>query len=281
MLTWNVFADRLGRTEGPVFTSDGRIALVSMASGCVHFLDRSGNLLDTISTGAGPNGLTEGADGCFYVAQNGGRYKSNQVEGVPGGVQVIGRDRRVRWVSQDPISPCDICLGPDGWLYVTDPTAREARNDARIWRCHPDTESAELITSCGWFPNGLGFDANDRLYFADTGNSRIMCLDFNDDGTTSESVFCDLNSGGPDGFAFDAAGQMIVACIGLGPDDTGHLEVVSPAGEVLRQIEVGSNRLYTNVAIDSDGLLLVTDTDGGQVLSTQWEHPGLPLHPFR
>jgi gluconolactonase len=258
-----------------------------MTRGCVVILDAAGTLVDIIATGAGPNGLTEGADGRLYVAQSGGSGRSNRVDGVTGGVQVIGKDRHVRWITQDPITPNDLCFGPDGWLYVTDPLWNEwnqRRDDGRLWRCDPETGRTELLASVGWFPNGIGFGPEDQLYVADTKNSRIMRFEVLDNARLSEeSVFCQLQSGGPDGFAFDESGQLIVCCIQLSPEEEngGHLEVVSRDGEVVGIVKPGDSPLYTNVAIDRDGRMLVTDTGGGSVIEGRWEHPGLALHPFR
>ncbi len=109
---------------------------VSVDQGVVHRADADGCRV-VAATGGGPNGLAEGADGTLYVAQNGGRWSASPRPTFTGGVQAISPEGEVRWVTQDPISPNDLCLGPDGALYVTDPTRRPAMDDGRIWRIDP------------------------------------------------------------------------------------------------------------------------------------------------
>jgi hypothetical protein len=42
-----------------------------------------------------------------------------------GGVAVVS----IGWLSTKPTSPNDICIGPDGWVYCTDPTRPMGSND--------------------------------------------------------------------------------------------------------------------------------------------------------
>src|SRR5687767_8357318 len=135
---FEVLASGLGFTEGPVFRQSGDIAVVSMGRGQVCFLGEGESTW--ADTGGGPNGLAEAADGSLYVAQNGGRGRAFPRPTATGGVQVVRPDRSVSYVTSDPISPNDLCFGPDGLLYVTDPTRRAPRrDDGRIWRVDPES----------------------------------------------------------------------------------------------------------------------------------------------
>jgi gluconolactonase len=89
----------------------------------------------------------------------------------------------------------------------------------------------------------------------------------------------ELDHGTPDGFAFDAQGNLIVACPNFDPGG-GDIQVYSE-GRLTEVIRPGNSKLYTNVAISQDCQLYICDADTGNVLAETWPRPGLPLHPFR
>jgi gluconolactonase len=267
-------ADGVGFTEGPVALRDGALAFVSVDQGFVHRADGIGCRV-LAATGGGPNGLAEGADGTLYVAQNGGRWSAHPRPTFTGGVQAVSPDGEVRWVTQDPIAPNDLCVGPDGALYVTDPTRRPAMDDGRLWRIDPATGDADLLASVAWYPNGIGFGPDGALYVARTGERRILRYA---DGTGAPEDFCEV-AGLPDGLAWDADGRLIVCSVGV--DAAGTLEVRDADGALVDTIAPGAGRHYTNVALSARAVLYVTDADAGRVLAAEWPCPGLPLHPWR
>ncbi|GAA1844746.1 SMP-30/gluconolactonase/LRE family protein [Pseudonocardia ailaonensis] len=279
-------AGDLGRTEGPVFAGSGDVLVTSMDRGHLYSVDADGVTARVMNTGGEPNGLTEGPDGRLYVAQNGGRGPWNIRPICPGGVQVVDPVAgSLRWLTMDPVSPNDLCFGPDGALYVTDPTRTPARNDGRLWRVDPLTGVAVLLRSVPWYPNGIGFGPEpDFVYVASTGESVIRRIEFSPDGLGAEHDFITMPYGHPDGFAFDTDGNMIIATVGTESDLSapGELQVWSPEGTLSERIQLGSGHYYTNVALSGDGRLIVTDTDDCAVLVADgWPGKGLPLHPHR
>jgi gluconolactonase len=267
-------ADGVGFTEGPVVTREGAVVFVSVDRGVVHRADAGGCRV-LAATGGGPNGLAEGADGTLYVAQNGGRWSAAPRPTFTGGVQAVSPDGDVRWVTQDPIAPNDLCLGPDGALYVTDPTRRPAMDDGRLWRIDPVTGDADLLASVCWYPNGIAFGPDGAVYVARTGERQIVRYG---DGFGSPEPFCEVE-GLPDGLAWDAEGRLIVCAVGAGRPGT--LEVRDASGGLVDRIAPGPSAHYTNVALSPDGELFVTDADGGQLLRARWPCAGLELHPWR
>lgn len=273
-MRFSTVADGVGFTEGPVVTRDGGVVFVSVDQGVVHRFDGSGCGV-LASTGGGPNGLAEGPDGTLYVAQNGGRWSASPRPTFTGGVQAVSPEGEVRWVTQDPISPNDLCLGPDGALYVTDPTRRPAMDDGRLWRIDPDTGDADLLASVPWYPNGIGFGPDGALFVADTTARRILRYA---DGIASGEEFCRVG-GLPDGFAWDAEGRLVICAVGT--ESPGTLEVRDGDGGLSETIAPGGSRHYTNVAISPEGALFLTDADEGRLLRAEWPSGGLPLHPWR
>ena len=278
-------AEDVGCTEGPVVRGDGEVVFVSMDRGLIYAV-RDGATRVLADVGFYPNGATEGSDGTIYVAQVGKKFamppaKMRADREGTGGVQAVRRSGEVRWITRDPISPNDICLGPDGLLYVTDPT-RGTRDDARLWRCDPVSGEAELLRSVPWLANGIGFGPDDALYVADSRNRRIVRYALDGGKLGAEEPFAQLERGVPDGFAFDIEGNLIVAAAALGEPHPADVQIYDRNGKLAGAFAPGTNRLYTNVALSAGRVLYITDTDGGRVLAVpDWPSAGLPLHPFR
>ncbi len=276
----------LGFTEGPVITQAGEFVVTSIDRGCVYRV-RDGEATVLAVTGGGPNGATEGPhDGVgpsIYVAQNGGTRPARRWPYVTGGIQVVRAGGRVDWVTQDPVSPNDLCFGPGGLLYLTDPTrGRSRRDDGRIWRCDPVSGEAELLCSVPWYPNGIAFGVDDdALFVASTGERRIVRFPLTPFGLGAPEDYVRIAAGLPDGFCFDDQGNLIVAAVGEG-GRPGQIQTYGPTGVLVDVLEPGSSSKYTNVALSPAGTLLITDADGGSVLVVDdWPSSGLPLHPFR
>ena len=139
-----------------------------------------------------------------------------------------------------------------------------------------DGEAANLKLNA---PNGLAFDAQGRLYIADTGNCRIRMVDGAAMTTAVGKGSCRPGSDGvppseatltdPEGVAFDAAGVMYIA-------DTQHCEVraVAPGGNITAiagtgecgftgdrgQAASAAVNAPSAVAVDAAGNVYIADT---------------------
>jgi len=277
-----VLATGVGFAEGPVITRGGKIVVTSIDHGCLYRITPAGAEVLAV-TGGGPNGATEGPDGNLYVAQNGGSRPAHRWPYVTGGVQAVRPGGRVDWLTQDPVAPNDLCFGPDGLLYVTDPTRRIERDDGRLWRCHIATGETEWLVSLPWYPNGIGFGLDDDgVYVAVTGESRIARFPIIPGGRLGRpETYVQLDHGRPDGFAFDVAGNIVIAAVGTG-GASGDIQTYDRSGRLLDVYRPGASVKFTNVALGADHVLIITDSDAGAVLAVDdWPTAGLPLHPFR
>jgi gluconolactonase len=274
-----VLATDIGFTEGPVWTADARLLVVSMSRGLIYQVDANGGRVRPVAEpGAGPNGLVEDADGVLWVAQNGARHReSSSPRRAEPGIQRCTGDT-VDDIEIDGVAaPNDCTVGPDGRLWFTDPDGpafEPSDRRGRLWALDRASGTAEPMADGLEFPNGLAF-LGDELYVAETRTRRILRFRLTAGGAGAPDVFANLG-GSPDGMAFDVAGNLYVAA----PDDDSVL-VVSRQGEVYARIALGAGAFPTNVCFGGDGLrtLFVTAAGGGRVLALVREAPGLPLLP--
>jgi gluconolactonase len=282
----SVLATGLGFTEGPVVTPSGSVVVTSVDQGRVWEIDDRGRVSELPAVEAAVNGLTLGPDGVLYGAHLWGAHPAPPDRASTGGVVAWEADG-VRWVTRDPISPNDLCFGPDGLLYVTDPTRPfrpDAANDARLWRLDvSDPGPPQLLASVDWFANGIGFGLDDDVVFvAATDRAQILRLPVGPTGVGPAEVVVQLERGMPDGFAFDVDGNLVVACVSREPGRPASIQTWSPDGVLLDVFEPSTSGKLTNCALTEDGTLFVTDADAGTVLSVSgWPAAGLALHPFR
>ncbi len=297
-------ASGLGFTEGPVLLQDGRVLVTSVDTGTLHWLDRNGGAVAELFVGSAPNGAAEGADGTIYVAQCGSASPIGPDDeaalGSAGGIQAVDRAGHVRWLTTRPTSPNDICIGPDGWVWCTDPTRPLGSDDGRIWRCDPVSGEPQLMAEVPWYPNGIGFGLDDDvLWVAHTTASQIIRFPVEVvDGATrlgDPTVAIQMTHGAPDGFAFDVDGNLVIGTVMIrggvvrdgdaaqpDPGEQGEVQVWTPDGTFAEAVVPGLGRLVTNVALGSDGMLVATAADAGAAVRYDgWPVAGLPLHPFR
>jgi gluconolactonase len=278
----HTIASGLGFVEGPLVTPEQDVLVTSISDGCIYRIG-VGSTEVFADTGGGPNGAAISPDGAVYIAQNGGNLGERRPNpelgplGVAGGVQVV-RDGTCEWLTLDPVTPNDLCFGPDGSLYVTDPSRRRS-DDSRLWCVDPQTGQADLLMSVPWYANGIGFGPErDAIYVVSTTDSRILRYELKGQRLGASEVVVQMTHNQPDGFAFDVEGNITVATFARG--GTGDVQTWSRDGELLDILRPGSSEFYTNVAL-TDRELIITDASGGAVVTVDWPVAALPLHPFR
>jgi len=279
-----VLAEGLAFPEGPVWLAPERIAFTEIRGQCVSLWER-GRLERLARTGGGANGATLGPDGALYVANNGGICLDHHglwraAEPLAGRIQRVTLAGAVRDVAVDlpgapPHRPNDLCFGPDGLLYYSDPHNWEdlaALGVGRVGRTTLDGQ-VELVAVVPSFPNGIAFGPDDRLYVAQSMTQRILALDPAPGAVAG--VHATLPVGFPDGLCFDASGRLYVAA------SLGDVVVVfEPDGRVREVIETGAGSEPTNCCL-GDGRLYVTLSGSGQLVALDLPVEPLPLYPLR
>jgi gluconolactonase len=283
-----VLATDLGFPEGPVYLGDGAVAFTEIRGACVSkYADGETSLV--AKTGGGANGATVDTDGAIWVANNGGislgpgGYWFHD-EPIDGRVQRVTMDGECADVSGDlpgdaPHRPNDICFGPDGALYFTDPRNWEDLANlrpGRIWRLDPSDGKAHVVAEVPLFCNGLAFGPDGRiLYVAQSMAMKIVALDWSPGGLGGQREWATLPQGFPDGFCFAANGDCY-ACGSTGDV----LQVFDAEGALKSTLNFAEHSEPTNCCL-GDGVLYVTCSGTGELLAFDIGVEALPLYPFR
>ncbi len=282
----HVLAEGLEAPEGPVYMGDGVVVFTEV--GAARLSRYAGNRVETVArTGGGANGATLGPDDAFYVANNGGLYALPDGvwlsdEPTAGGLQRVTADGEVTDVAvqlpgKPPHRPDDLCFGPDGLIYFTDPHNWEDLANLGPGRVNrADLEgNVEQLVEVKLFPNGIGFGPDDRLYVVESLSQKLWVYDWTVGGLGSPELFCLVPAGFPDGFCFATSGELIV-CGSLGDV----ILVYDGKGQLRDRFDAPRHTEPTNCCL-GDGKLYVTYSGTGQLVAFECDWEPLPLYPQR
>jgi gluconolactonase len=281
-----LLASGLGFPEGPAVMGDGRIVLCDGNTGeLLVYSDL--NVATYARTGGSPWGTVLGSDGAIYVTQGGNVPGSGDASAVSG-IQRVLPDGSVELLFSEVdgytlYGPNDLAFGPDGRLWFTESgTEQDFRFDVRapgrLFAVDPSGAGEMLLELPGVYPNGIAFDAQQRLYWTESMAHRVRRLE---DGNAV--TFCQLpDTHVPDGMAFAADGRLFVATtVSQG------VTIVSPDGAILDEIHLGEHA--TNCIFDGSDLYVTAtreaDIEASQRTGTFWrvetDATGLDLIPGR
>jgi len=282
-----LLASGLGFPEGPAILGDGRIVLCDGNTGELLAYE-NGTISTYAHTGGSPWGTVLGSDGAIYVTQGGNVPGSGDFSAVSG-IQRVNRDGTVELLFSEVAGyqlygPNDLAFGPDGRLYFTESGSEQdfrfdVRAPGRLFAAGGSGAGQMLLELPDVYPNGIAFDAGQRLYWTESMAHRVRRLENGEPVT-----FCQLSDDHvPDGMAFAADGRLFVATtISQG------VTVISPEGAVLEEITLGEHA--TNCIFDGPALYVtataVPDIEASQRTGTFWrvdtDAPGgLELIPGR
>lgn len=269
-------------TEGPVWvdgpeSGQGALYYSDIPKNAVYVWRDGKEAAEFITPSGQSNGLIAGPNGTLIAAAHAGRID----------VLAPGQPRRTlaeKFEGKGLNSPNDLCTGPDGSVYFTDPPyglrgplgpggrTRELEFSG-VYRLTADG-SLTLLHKELKTPNGLAFGPDAKtLYVADTSTGTISAFDLKADGTLGErrafAATKDPESGraaGADGLKVDTAGN--VYCAGRGG-----VWVFSPKGDLLGRIPIDRN--VTNLCFGGPDRTWLFATTGGAVYRVKTLVPGL------
>lgn len=269
--------------EGPVFDTSGNLYWVNWLSSSIMRRTPAGDVSEFFNTGGIPAGLAFHADGSLYIADEG-----DNIHGIlriaDGEAEILVNTHR----GQSLNGANDLVFDANGVLYFSDPWRSSAANPiGGFYRLFPDG-TLEQIDHGLQFPNGVAISpTGDAVYLAETIPNHILRYAIGPDGAlgprehfadmpaiTPRDAVDALPTGGPDGMAFDEAGNLYVAHYG-----GGRVVIFAPDGALAGEITVpGVN--VTNVAFGGPDrrTVVITDVETGSLYTTQVEVPGLRLY---
>ncbi len=281
-----LLASGLGFPEGPAVLGDGRIVLCDGNIGELLAYE-NGNISTYAHTGGSPWGTVLGADGAIYVTQGGNVPGSGDFSAVSG-IQRVHPDGTVELLfsavaGYQLYGPNDLAFGHDGRLYFTESGSEQdfrfdVRSPGRLFAVDGSGAGEMLLELPGVYPNGIAFDAQQRLYWTESMAHRVRRLENGEPVT-----FCQLSDEHvPDGMAFAADGRLFVATT-----VSGGVTVISPEGAVLTEISLGEHA--TNCIFDGSALYVTAtrepDIEASARTGTFWrvetDATGLDLIPGR
>jgi gluconolactonase len=168
------------------------------------------------------NGHTRDRQGRLVSCEHGTR-RVTRTE-VDGSITVLADSYRGKRLN----SPNDVIVRSDGSVWFTDPTygimsdyegykSEPEQQTRNVYRLDPSTGGIEIMVDDFGQPNGLAFSPDEtKLYVADSSSSHditrprhIRVFDVIDDKRlTGGHEFCSLDTGLPDGFRLDVAGNL-------------------------------------------------------------------------
>jgi gluconolactonase len=281
--------------EGPLLIGDGSWMVVELdpRRGTVTRIGAGGAREPVAETGR-PNGLALTADGTVWIA-----------ESINPAVFRLAPDGELRSVltevgGEPLLWPNDICVGPDGALYVTDSglrvedllsdvVANEVREDwedltldGRLVRYDPASGEAAFLDRGIEFTNGIAWGPDGLLYVNETFTGNVYRYRIEEGALAAERElfanvldpeFREPGMRGPDGMAFSEDGRLWVAVF-----RQGDLTVIAPDGSVDHRIPL-PDKSPTNVAFGPPGdtRIYLTASETGILESRDVGVGGLPL----
>src|SRR5260221_12986145 len=187
----DLLASGLGFPEGPAVMGDGRIVLCDGNTG--ELLVYEGGTVSTHAhTGGSPWGSVLGSDGAIYVTQGGNVPGSDDTSAVSG-IQRVLPDGSVELLFSEVAGytlygPNDLAFGPDGRLWFTESGSEQdfrfdVRSPGRLFAVGESGAGEMLLELPGVYPNGIAFDAQQRLYWTESMAHRVCRLQNGTAGT--------------------------------------------------------------------------------------------------
>lgn len=251
--------------EGPAFLRDGSLLVSDIPWGRIFRIQPDGSMDLVVEYDGEPNGIAVRPDGTAAVAD----MKNGIMLLDPAAGTIESLLPRAEVEGFKGVS--DLVYAPNGDLYFTDQGLTGMHDPTgRAYRLAADGAVTRLISTLP-SPNGIVIDAaGEVLYIAATRANAVWRAPLLASGeATKVGIHVQLSGGhGPDGLAFDAAGNLAVAHVGAG-----RILVFSPHGDLIAVVESATGPTVTNVAFGiQPGWMYFTEAESGTVLRAPWDH---------
>lgn len=298
-----IIATGLQFPEGPVAVGDGSVLVVEIERKTITRILPNGDKEIISRHKGGPNSIAVGPEGALYIPNNGGflfnrvddlnRVKPGVPEGYTGGwiERVDPKTGEITALydscnGENLLGPNDIVLDGHGGFYFTDfgKIYPRYRPYGGVYYGKCDGSSIVELAYPLITPNGVGLSPDGKtVYAAETETGRLWAFDLEEPGVAKRHPFPSPHGGRLvvglpgyqrfDSLAVDATGNICVATL-----VTGCISVISPSGEVLRQV-MTDDPITTNICFGGEDLrtAYITLSGTGQLLKMPWPETGLSL----
>ena len=207
------------------------------------------------------NGIRFDRAGRMYVAD----YVGHNV------LRIDPTTRSVTVLAHEPMmnQPNDLAIAPNGTLYASDPNWKT--KTGQLWRIDPDGNTTRLAADMGT-TNGVEVSPDGkRLYVNESVQRNVWVFDIQPDGgVANKRLLRQFPDHGFDGMRCDADGNLYITRYGKGT-----VVVLSPAGDVLREIDVLGARPSNLCFGGPDGrTVYVTEVEHRRLVQFRAETPG-------
>lgn len=250
--------------EGPGVDRDGILYAVNFQrQGTIGRVmpDGTADVFVELADGSIANGIRFNSRGQMFVAD----YTNHNVLRIDPATRAIAVHAHQPEMSQ----PNDLAIGANDIIYASDPAWSE--NTGRIWRVDLDGSTTVLETM--GTTNGIEVGADERTLYVNESNQRnVWAYDLSPTGEISNKrLLIRFEAGGMDGMRCDVDGNLYITRYG-----TGTIAVVSPSGELMREVPLASGGNVTNIAFGGpDGrTVYLTVADTGNIQTFRNDRPG-------
>lgn len=258
--------------EGPAVDKDGIIYAVNYRDkGTIGRIGPNGQteLFVALPEGSTGNGIRIDKMGMLYIAD----YTGHNI------LQIDPGTKKVSIFAHEPQmnQPNDLAICDNGTLFASDPNWQEGTGN--LWRIDKDGTVTLLEDEMGT-SNGVEVSPDEQtLYVNESVQRRVWAYDLDaEKNISNKRLLLTFDDFGMDGMRCDIAGNLFITRHGKGT-----VAMVSPTGELLREIKLKGTK-PSNIAFGGkDGLTCyITLQDRGCFETFRVEEPGREfkmLHP--
>ncbi|MEQ1858578.1 MAG: SMP-30/gluconolactonase/LRE family protein [Chthoniobacteraceae bacterium] len=258
--------------EGPACDAAGNIYAVNFAQ--QHTIgkvtpDGKAELFVTLPAGSTGNGIRFGRDGTMFVAD----YTGHNV------LRIDMKTRAVSVFAHEPkmSQPNDLAIAADGTLYASDPDWKA--KTGQLWRIDRDGTTHLLASGLGT-TNGIDVSPDGKTLYVNESEQRgVWAFPIQPDRTLGpRKLVKQFDDFGFDGMRCDIDGNLYVT-----RHSRGTVVKLSPAGDILREIDVLGLKPSNICFGGPDGrTAYVTEVDHQRIVQFRVDRPALEwqrLHP--
>ncbi|MEQ1850466.1 MAG: SMP-30/gluconolactonase/LRE family protein [Chthoniobacteraceae bacterium] len=257
--------------EGPATDADGNVYAVNFERqqtiGRVT-PEGKGEIFVTLPGASVGNGIRFRSDGGMFVADY-ARHNILRVDMTTRAVSVFAHEEKMN-------QPNDLAIAPDGTLFASDPNWKDGTG--QVWRIDREGR-VRLVADKMGTTNGIEVSPDGRtLYVNESVQRNVWAFSIATDGSLeNKRLLKKFDDFGFDGMRCDVDGNLYITRHGKGT-----VVKLSPAGEVLREIEVlGASP--TNICFGgADGCTAyVTEAERKRLVQFRVDRPGLEWKRWR